>query len=131
MAKASKTTVTAPTTATPAVGTTPFGQPVGPQNLGAFAPPTAPAATAKRGGFGVNPTAVTRAGVAGRVIAAHGITHGITTAMVAIVDATFGVANATESGICLRNAWHAIAAYHGGMANVPAGATQPATNATT
>ena len=60
---------------------------------------------------GVNPNATTRALVAGRVLARHGHAAGVTDAMVAEVDAEFGKANAVESEIHLRNAYHAIRGY--------------------
>lgn len=60
---------------------------------------------------GVNPRAVTRALVAGRVLARHGHAAGVTEAMVAEVDAEFGKANAVESEIHIRNAYHAIRGY--------------------
>lgn len=36
---------------------------------------------------------------------------GITTEMVADVDAAYGKPNTTESEICLRNSWHVIRAW--------------------
>ena len=60
---------------------------------------------------GVATNAKTRAGAAGAVIAKHGLTAGVTAAMIAEVDKTYGKPNETETAICLRNAWHAISSY--------------------
>ncbi len=57
---------------------------------------------------GVNCNATTRALVAGKVLAKYGHAGGVTEAMIAEVDAEFGKPNAVESGIHLRNAYHAI-----------------------
>ena len=60
--------------------------------------------------FGVAKGANTRAAVAGRVVAYHGLAAGITDGMVAEVNAEFGKPNDIESGICHRYAWHAVTA---------------------
>lgn len=57
---------------------------------------------------GINPNATTRALAAGKCLARHGHAGGVTEAMIAEVDAEFGKPNAVESGIHLRNAYHAI-----------------------
>jgi hypothetical protein len=61
--------------------------------------------------FGVNPNARTRAHYAGLVLAQTGLANGIPPHAAGMVDSRMGAANPTESGICLRNAWHAISAY--------------------
>lgn len=73
--------------------------------------PDAPAVPAKPKVPGVAPTAKTRAYHAGLVIKKYGHAAGVTTEMVAEVDAAYGKPNPTESEICLRNAWHCIRAW--------------------
>jgi hypothetical protein len=73
---------------------------------------TAPTSRRKTGPVpGVNPKALARAFVAGKVLAKHGHANGCPDELVAEVDAAYGKANAIESGICLRNAWHALRGY--------------------
>jgi len=74
-------------------------------------PAPAPAAPVLVKTPGVNPNARTRAGFAGLVIAQMGHANGITPNMVGMLCTMYGVQNATESQICLRNAWHAIGQY--------------------
>jgi hypothetical protein len=65
---------------------------------------TAPTSRRKTGPVpGVNPKALARAFVAGKVLAKHGHANGCPDELVAEVDAAYGKANAIESGICLRN----------------------------
>lgn len=67
----------------------------------------------KTGVPGVRQTA-SRPHIAGKIIAKHGLAAGVTPAMVAELNATYGKENDTESWFTLRNAWAAIRGYtHG------------------
>lgn len=98
------------------------GGDVGPATI---ALPVVAAAPAAR--LGVNPGAVTRALVAGKVLGRFGHANGVTEVMIQIVDAEFGKPNPVESGIHLRNAYHAIKGFFeaNGMA-IPAAAAEVA-----
>lgn len=58
-------------------------------------------------------TTRTRPYLAGAIIAKHGLTAGVTPAMVAELDETYGKPNPRESQFCLKNAWHACRAFAG------------------
>lgn len=55
----------------------------------------------------------TRAYLAGQIIKKHGITAGVTAAMVAELDEAYGKANPTESRYRLSDAWHAARGFAG------------------
>ena len=60
---------------------------------------------------GVSANAKTRAYYAGVIVRRHGHDAGVTPAMIAELDVAYGKANAVESEICLRNAWHCVRGY--------------------
>jgi|GEM_PF-2636926 len=68
--------------------------------------PAAPATPGVRAGR-------TRAYLAGQIIKKHGITAGVTDAMVAELDEAYGKANPTESRYRLSDAWHAARGFAG------------------
>ena len=55
----------------------------------------------------------TRPYLAGTIIAKYGLAAGVTDAMVAELDETYGKPNPTESKFCLKNAFHAARGYLG------------------
>lgn len=114
MAKAKNTTGT---TTTPAAVVAPTVAPatvdlanmdiVG--GLGGIATATPAVATNKKPKVpGVAANTRTRAYHAGCVVAQHGHANGIVPGMITQVNEAYGDQNDIESGICLRNAWHAI-----------------------